>query len=166
MLHQLTAMREAVLHTIFLDLQKAHDALDWYRCFKILMVYGVGPWTLWLFLRYWDWLQMVAKACRYFVLPFQGYRGVTQGNPLSPKVFNLVVDAVIWHWVGVVALTEAGVEGVRETIQELAEFLYADGGLFALPHKERLQRAFNFLTDLFERVDNCTNMRKTVIMTC
>ena len=64
------------------------------------------------------------------------------------------------------ALTEAGVEGVRETIQELAEFLYADGGLFALPHKERLQRAFNFLTDLFERVDNRTNMRKTVIMTC
>ena len=40
---------------------------------------------------------MVVKACGYFVPPFQGYRGVTQGDPLSLTVFNVVVDAVIRH---------------------------------------------------------------------
>ena len=36
-------MREAVLHEIFLDLQKADDALDWDRCLEILAEYRVGP---------------------------------------------------------------------------------------------------------------------------
>ena len=32
LLHQLTAMREEVLHTIFLDLNKAYNGLDRSRC--------------------------------------------------------------------------------------------------------------------------------------
>ena len=31
-LQQLMAMREAVIYEVFLDLQKAYNALDWYRC--------------------------------------------------------------------------------------------------------------------------------------
>ena len=30
---------------------------------------------------------------------FKGFRGVTQGDPLSPSLFNVVVDAVVRHWV-------------------------------------------------------------------
>ena len=36
-------MREEVLYVIFLDLTKAHDALDRSRCLEILEGYGVGP---------------------------------------------------------------------------------------------------------------------------
>ena len=42
----MTAMRNAVLHTIFMDLHKAYNALDWYQCLNILAGYGVGTWTL------------------------------------------------------------------------------------------------------------------------
>ena len=35
-------------------------------------------------------------------------------------ILNVLVDAVIWHWVMVMAKNEAGAEGLRETIQELA----------------------------------------------
>ena len=31
LLQKLTAMREVILFKMFLDLQKAYDALDWYR---------------------------------------------------------------------------------------------------------------------------------------
>ena len=45
MLQQLTSISGAVLHTIFLDLQKAHGVMNWYRLLDILEVYGVGSRT-------------------------------------------------------------------------------------------------------------------------
>ena len=66
---------------------------------------------------------MVAKTGGYFNPPFNGYRGVTQGDPLSPMIFNVVVGAVTRNWVKVVAQTEAGSEGLEEMIQELADFI-------------------------------------------
>ena len=47
------AMRESVLHTIFLDLNKAYAALDWDRCLDILAGYGEGPQMLRLLHTYW-----------------------------------------------------------------------------------------------------------------
>ena len=43
LLRQVAALREAVLHEIFLDLHKACKALDRSRCLGILEGYGVGP---------------------------------------------------------------------------------------------------------------------------
>ena len=63
---------------------------------------------------------MVAKADGYFGRPFKGYQGVTQGDPLSPIIFNVVVDAVICHWVMVVTPPEAGTGGLGLTIIDLA----------------------------------------------
>ena len=40
---------------------------------------------------------MVAKAGGYFGRLFKWYQGVTQGDSLSPTIFNVVVDAVIRH---------------------------------------------------------------------
>ena len=41
---------------------------------------------------------MVARAEIYYRKGFKGGRGVTQGDPLSPTIFNVVVDAVVRHW--------------------------------------------------------------------
>ena len=38
---------------------------------------------------------MVTKSGGYFEHPFKEYRGVTQGEPLSPTISNVTVDAVI-----------------------------------------------------------------------
>ena len=53
LLQQVMAMREEVLHGIFLDLHKAHDALDRSRCMETLERYGVGPRSLHLLRWYW-----------------------------------------------------------------------------------------------------------------
>ena len=51
---------------------------------------------------------MVAWTGGYYRTEFGGERGVTQGKPLSPTIFNVVVDAVVRHWVhGVVEEGEA-----------------------------------------------------------
>ena len=62
-------MRETVLYEIFMDLQKAYDALDWDRCLEILAVYRVGPRELRILRMYWVWLTMVARAGGYYEPP-------------------------------------------------------------------------------------------------
>ena len=46
LLQQLMKMRGAVLFKVFMDLQKAYDALDRERSLELLAAYGVGPRTL------------------------------------------------------------------------------------------------------------------------
>ena len=93
---------------IFMDLHKAYDALDRSRCLEILEGYGVGPRDRRLLQTYWSCLTMVERAGGYYGTVFKGERVVTQGNPLSPTKFNVVVDAVVCHWVtGVIADAEA-----------------------------------------------------------
>ena len=115
LLQQIAVLMEEFLYVIFLDLQKAYDALDRSRCLEILEGYGVGPKARRLLTNYWRRLTMVARAGGYYRTAFGGERGMTQGDPLSPTIFNLVVDAV-WHWVNGVkeeakARGETGREG-------------------------------------------------------
>ena len=76
------------------------------------------------------------------------------------------MDAVIRHWVTVVMPSEAVTGGLGLTIIDLAAYLYADDSLVASTQPERLQRAFDVLTGLFDRVGLQTNTAKTVDMVC
>ena len=98
MLQQLAAMREEVLYVIFLDLAKAYEALDRSRTLEILKGYGVGERVRRILTVYWERTTMVARSGSYYGKGFKGERGVTQGDPLSPTIFNVVVDAVVRHW--------------------------------------------------------------------
>ena len=62
LLQPLTTMREEVLYAIFLDMQKAYDALDWNRCLNILEGYALGPQACLILHQYWDRLMMVARV--------------------------------------------------------------------------------------------------------
>ena len=95
---------------------------------------------------------MVERAVRYYGTAFQGERGVTQGNPLSPTIFNVVVDAVVRHWVtSAIAEAEAQGELGKEGRHQAALF-YANGGMVASSDPGWLQGAFNTLVGLFDRV--------------
>ena len=134
----------------------------------ILAGYGVGPRTIRIMRTYWARLQMAAKAGGHYRPAFQSHRRVTQGDPLSPTNFNMVVDAVIYHWVTVVGGHQegAGQEGLGTTIQALSALFYADDGFVASPESARLQGAFDALKGLFDRVGLRTNKGKTVSMAC
>ena len=109
---------------------------------------------------------MVARAGGYYGTDLRGERGVTQVDPLSPTIFNVVVDAVFRHWVyGVVEEAEARGETVRESRHKTALF-YADNGMVASADPAWLQGSFNALVGLFERVGLQTNPGKTVSMVC
>ena len=109
---------------------------------------------------------MVARAGGYYGAAFQGACGVTQGDPLSPTIFNVVVDVVVCNWVTVViaGAEERGKRGKEGRHQ--ATLFYADDGMVALSDPCWLQGEFNTLVGLFDRVDLRTNVRKTVGMIC
>ena len=44
---------------------------------------------------------MVEKAGGYYEAVFTGARSVTQGDLLTPTIFNVVMDLVVRHWVSV-----------------------------------------------------------------
>ena len=52
-LQQLFAMRDTVLHSILLDLRKAYNTLDMYRCLDILTGFEVGIRMLRILRTYW-----------------------------------------------------------------------------------------------------------------
>ena len=96
LLQKLAALRKKVLYMIFLDLQKAYDALDRSRCLEILEGYGMVPRSFCLLQTYWGWLRMIAKAGGCYWLEFQVSRDVTQGGGgVSPTIFNVVLDVVV-----------------------------------------------------------------------
>ena len=75
----------------------------------------------------------------------EGGRGVTQGDPLPPTIFNVVVDAVVRHWV-TLAVTEAEKRGDRgREGRHQAALLYADDGMLASSDPQWIQWAFTHL---------------------
>ena len=91
---------------------------------------------------------------------------MTQGDPLSPTIFNVVVDAVVRLWV-TMALEKAEKRGERgEEGRHQAALFYADNGMVASSDPRWLQWAFNALVSLFGRVGLQENVGKTVSMVC
>ena len=91
--------------------------------------YIVGYWARRILHAYWNRLQAVARAGGYYGEGFQGFWGVTQWDPLSPTIFNLVVDAVVRHWVLLVEGLAGGKVGWGREVLHRSAFLYADDGL-------------------------------------
>ena len=95
---------------------------------------------------------MLDQAGRYYGAPFNGSKGITQGNPLSATIFNSVAYTVILHWETVVVGEEAGPDGFVRSVQTLVMIFYVDDGFLASPRLARLQEALGVLTGLFYRV--------------
>ena len=72
----------------------------------------------------------------------------------------MVLDDVIYHWVMVVAATEEGMEMLSMLMQDLTAYFHANNGIIALNQPERLNREFEILSYLFDRVGLRTNTRK------
>ena len=107
---------------------------------------------------------MVARSGGYCGVTFKGSLVVTQGDPLSPTIFNVVVNVVLSHWVTVmVGGTEEWGELGKEVRHNNALF-YADDGMVASSDPHWIQGGFSTLVGLFGRVGLRTTFGKKVGM--
>ena len=99
LLQQLAFREQVPMYGIFLDLRKAFDAMDRGRCLEILEEVGMGPCALRLINSFCDHELLVCRASGYHGRVLKSERGVTQGDPLSPTIFNLIVDTIVREWI-------------------------------------------------------------------
>ena len=81
---------------------------------------------------------MVARARCYYSTPFKYHKGVSQGGPLYPTIFNMVVDVFIRHWVTLLAADEEGLYVFGQAIQWMAASFYTNDSLLASPWTSRI----------------------------
>jgi len=112
--------------------------MDRERCLEILAGYGVGPNMLRLLHHFWDVATMACRAVGVYGAAFQAHRGVTQGGPLSPLIFNIMVDAIVREWLRQVLDAEAARHGCGKTIRTLMTIFYADDAMLASRDPEQL----------------------------
>ena len=97
---------------------------------------------------------------------FSAGRGVTQGGPFSPCIFNVVVDAVVREWLRQTLGVEVARQGLGDLARTILVAFYADDGVLSARCPEWLQNSFTILVGLFERVGLRTNAQKTKVMMC
>jgi hypothetical protein len=164
---QLAHLEQAPFYGVFLDLKKAFDSMDRERCLLILEGYGVGPRMIRLIRNFWRNAVLVCQASGNYGSPFCAGRSVTQGGPLSAKLFNILVDAVAREWVQQLREESELEEAViTELMAAFFAIFYVDDAYLASRDPEFLQRVLDILVDLFAHVGLETNVKKTQTMIC
>ena len=87
-----------------------------------------------------------------------------QGDPLSPTIFDVVVGAVVRHWLE--GLQTANEEKGATGGGHFSAVFYADDGMVGASDPAWLQGEFIALVAIFNRVGLQTNVDKTVSMAC
>ncbi len=62
-------------------------------------------------------------------MPFKAYRGVTQGSPLSTKLFNILVNAVVQEGVQHLQGEWDRINELRWSVEVFLALFYADDSL-------------------------------------
>jgi hypothetical protein len=141
--------------------------MDWERCIMVLEGYGAGPQMTRLICGYWRNVIMVCRAAGNYGTAFKAGRGVTQGKPLSTRLFNIMVDTVVWEWIR--QLREDGDYDDGELAEYMATsfaIFYVDDAYLASRDAGFLQHALTLLVHLFERIGLQMNTTKTQTMIC
>jgi Reverse transcriptase (RNA-dependent DNA polymerase) len=143
----------STIYQVFIDLSKAYDSISRPKLLQFLQAYGMDPHLLSLLQNFWDQLWLAPKQGQFFGPKIKSNCGVTQGDPLSPIHFNIVVDVVLWE-----------ARRQHPTFLDIHTIFYADDGLISGQHKQRIQTFLNTLVTLFENVGLKTNVGNTKLL--
>jgi hypothetical protein len=92
---------------------------------------------------------------------------VAQGEPLSAKLFNITINAVVGEWTRLMCETLDDSDGnLANRIKALFAIFYVDDGCIASWDAKFLQEAFDILVKTFKCVDIATNTKKMQVMVC
>ena len=109
---------------------------------------------------------MVPKAWKLFGRPFRTEIGVTQGHPVSPEIFNIMVEAVVRAFLLEVYGPQEAHHVFGWAAGEHNIVFYADDGRIAGRNNIWVQTTLIAMVRTFERVGLQKNLGKTKVMMC
>ena len=95
-----------------------------------------------------------------------GYHGFNQGDQLLPKIFNVMLDVVVRHWLMIMAEKAVGPEGFYHAVQKVFSLFYTDNVLPVLTMLECLQWVLYILIGPFDWLVLQTNVQKKLVLVC
>ena len=142
---------------VFLDLKKAFDSISRAKLMEIMNFYGVGERLMGIIKQYWS-EQIVALQQRgYYGTCFKPERGVTQGDVLSPTLFNLAINYVVER-------LDQGIETSEGTRLKSMCIFYADDGYLGGHNADKVQDITTEATNIFKTLGLEVNVNKTKAM--
>ena len=109
---------------------------------------------------------MVPKSGKYYGQPLSTGRGVTQGDPVSPKPFNIIVDAVFRATLQEISGTQEAQQGFGWSMREHNIFFYADDGQISGRDPIWVQTVLTKMVRMLERFGLQKNLNNTKAMIC
>ena len=83
------------VYSIFIDIQAAYDSVDREKVIQILGKHGVGETERNILISYWSQMRIKVMRNKVYGRSFHPSFGVIQGDPLSPFLFNLIIDVAL-----------------------------------------------------------------------
>jgi ribonuclease HI/ribosomal protein S27E len=133
---------------IYLDVAKAYDSVDRRAILYALAVRGAGPNTLRLFSFMLDNERTTIKLASRYSRAFNPQRGTRQGDPVSPALFDFVMDLVVREFIAL-------------RPNSAIPILYADDTCITGEDPVSLQDDLNALCACFARYGMTLNVGKT-----
>ena len=100
------------------------------------------------------------KSGKFLGRPFGTVQGITQGSPLLPNIFNIVVDTMVWEVLAEVFGPHQGYHGLGWSSGERNLVLYADSLCIADRETDWVQCALLLIVDMFNSVELENNLEK------
>ena len=115
---------------VFLDLQEADVNLYWGRLLQTFEGYGAGTKMRGIMADLWVPQGVVTQQNGYHGPQFRATRGTNQWGMISPKLINVAVDSVIWHWLYMAVEDDAVIyDGLGHVVGQRLGVFYVDDGL-------------------------------------
>lgn len=150
--------KDKIAYAAFIDLEKAYDSVSREKLWEALSDYGVrGKLLLAIQSLYEDGWARVRVGGRESSR-FEVKKGVRQGCPMSPWLFNIFIDRIVTearkHFYGSVQLTTGQMEVL----------LFADDLMLMAETEEALQHNLQELNDVLDKWGMKANWQKTKVM--
>ena len=97
-----------------------------------------------MFMKYWSQQKSVVKKGRYFGEFFKPGRGVTQGDIISPILFNILIDSVVRK-------VERQIDENEFINLRTFSIFYADDGAISGTCSSKVQQITTDLDEFFEK---------------
>ena len=147
------------IYFCFTDYAKAFDCVDHNKLWKVLKDMGISDHLTCLLRNLYAGQESTVRTGHGTVDWFQIGKGVCQGCILSPCLFNLYVEYIMWN----AGLDEAQA-GIKIAGRNINDLIYADDTTLMAESKEELKSLLMKVKEESEKVGLKLNIQKTKIV--